>query len=283
MADPRPMQPDSQADSAAWGEGSRTSQPRMADTSVSLRSNPESLPEQIDRYQVRSLLGTGGFGRVYLAFDPVIKREVAVKVPGRAEGWSDREKDGFLDEARRAARLRHPHIVTIYDAGKCPEFGVYIVLEYVTGQTLAEYQKRNAITIDLCVRIITQVADAVHESQKQGIIHRDLKPSNIMLDEKGNIRVTDFGLALPEDCQASERGTSARRKIGHLELGRDSVRVPHGATTVSRQRVPEDSERNHGARAEAASADQRSHPHKTGRNLPEVSLQVHFRPVSNEP
>lgn len=175
------------------------------DTDVSATS-VEELPKQIDRYQVRGLLGSGGFGRVYYAFDPVIKRYVALKVPGRVDRWTSQHEHDFLDEARKAAQLKHPHAVTIYDAGRHAEHGVYIVMEYVDGETLSQYLKREPIDVPNAVRVIRQVAAAMHEAHRQGLVHRDLKPSNILLDRKGDAHVADFGLALPEERLSLERG-----------------------------------------------------------------------------
>lgn len=164
-----------------------------------------SMPKSIDRYVIRSELGNGGFGCVYKAFDPVIQREVALKVSKHANAWSARDEDVFLDEARRAAQLRHRHVVTIYDAGKCPIYGVFIVMEFVDGETVAQYLNRQSMDFQTAVSVVCQVAAAMHEAHHLGLVHRDLKPSNILLDKKGEARVADFGLALSEAQQAAER------------------------------------------------------------------------------
>jgi predicted Ser/Thr protein kinase len=169
-------------------------------------SHQTVTPPQIDRYLILGRLGAGGYGHVYRAFDPVIRREVAIKVPGRPQGWTQREEEAFLDEARHAAMLKHPHIVTIYDAGRSPQHGVYIVMEYVAGQTLSQTMAQQRLEISEAVRIVRQAAEAVHVAHQQGIIHRDLKPSNILLDRHGHVYVTDFGLAILEQRLLQQSG-----------------------------------------------------------------------------
>lgn len=175
------------------------------DSEYTVLNAVSSMPKSIDRYLIRGALGNGGFGCVYKAFDPVIQREVALKVPKHAKAWSARDEDVFLDEARRAAQLRHRHVVTIYDAGKCPIYGVFIVMEFVDGETVAQYLNRQSMDFQSAVGVVCQVAAAMHEAHHLGLVHRDLKPSNILLDKKGEARVADFGLALPEEQQAAER------------------------------------------------------------------------------
>ena len=177
-----------------------------SDSGFSVLPDPAVLPQRIDRYVIRSEVGAGGFGRVFKAFDPIIKREVAVKVPKPGMAWSAESEDTFFDEARKAAQLCHRNVVAVYDAGKCPVYGVYIVMEFVDGETVAQHLNRQSIDISTVVRIVSQVASAMHHAHQLGLIHRDLKPSNILLDKSGNAHVADFGLALPEERQSAERG-----------------------------------------------------------------------------
>jgi hypothetical protein len=166
----------------------------------------ESTGTHIGRYLVERLLGEGGFGRVFLATDPDLHRPLAIKVPRSASEWSASRAASFLTEARLAARLKHPHVVTIHDIGPAPEYGVFVAMEYVDGTALSERLKHGPLPVAEAVRIVTQVADAVHHAHKCGVVHRDLKPANILLEKSGDAKVADFGLAITEDQQAARRG-----------------------------------------------------------------------------
>src|SRR5262245_20200377 len=111
-------------------ERTRTDPPRSGDES-------ERLPEQILRFEIRRRLGSGGFGSVYLAYDPTLDREIALKVPRDPARWGDDQSQRFLDEARIAARLKHPHVIDIHDAGRTEDGAVYIAMEYVDGESLS--------------------------------------------------------------------------------------------------------------------------------------------------
>ena len=169
---------------------------RREDDLDSLRRLAHSplLPDKIGRYQVESLLGRGGMGKVYRAYDPQLERVVAIKIIDN-EAEINLQKKQILKEAKSAAQLRHNHIVQIYeigDDGSRP----YLVMEYVCGHTLADYLRSNRNPdYRWSLRLIRDVANAVHYAHRQGIIHRDLKPGNIMLDGAGHIKLMDFGLA----------------------------------------------------------------------------------------
>jgi hypothetical protein len=164
------------------------------------------VPTQILRFRILRPLGSGGFGCVYLAYDPTLDREIALKVPRESAGWADDQTQKFLEEARIAARLKHPHVIAIYDAGRTEDGGVFIAMENVAGESLAERLKRGKLSVPETVRILGQVADAMRHAHKLNLLHRDLKPSNILLDHSGNAKVCDFGLALHEDAQHDHRG-----------------------------------------------------------------------------
>ena len=164
-------------------------------------------PHNISRYEIRRELGRGGFGVVYLAYDPRLDREVALKVPRDAASWSAKEVDALLEEARTAAQLKHPHVITIYDVGLSSEAGVFIAMEYVEGQSLAQRLQNGPLPAAEATHLLSQVAEAVQQAHKRGLIHRDLKPSNILLDREGNAKVSDFGLALWEDRQQGHAGS----------------------------------------------------------------------------
>src|SRR6185295_11422685 len=181
-----------------------------AEVTVSQASSPaiagEELPQQISRFVIRKRLGGGGFGSVYLAYDPVLDREIALKVPRGPATWADEQTQSFLSEARIAVRLKHPHVIAVHDAGETAESGVFIAMEYVEGEPLAQRLKRGKLNIADTLRICGQIAEAMHVGHKLGLIHRDLKPGNVLLDSHGDVKVCDFGLAMYEDAQHAHRG-----------------------------------------------------------------------------
>ncbi len=154
------------------------------------------IPEKIGKYIIKRLLGRGGMGQVYQAYDPIIGRDVALKVmnPELAEDHTLKER--FVREAQSAGRLRHPNIVTIYDLGE--ENGVpYIAMEYLEGVDLDEViRKKVDLTLEMKLRIILQASDALAYAHRHGIIHRDIKPANIRLvDDLKTVKIMDFGIA----------------------------------------------------------------------------------------
>jgi serine/threonine protein kinase len=152
-------------------------------------------PEVIGRYIVREELGAGGFGRVYRCYDPELKREVAVKL-ARADKPSTTRRDGqFVHEARSAARLRHPGIVPVLDAGRTDDGLAYIVYEYVAGQTLHQRIAHGDYTREQAVHWCIEIAEALHYAHGHKIVHRDVAPANVIIDDQGHSRLTDFGLA----------------------------------------------------------------------------------------
>lgn len=164
------------------------------------RSVDEPAPTRLGRYQVRSTLGMGAFGTVYLAHDPELNRDVAVKVSRAGAFASAGVFDKFRAEARHAASLNHPNIVTIYDVGREGE-QVYIVMQYIAGQTLADAITSGPLAPDRAAELLATVADALHYAHKLGFVHRDLKPANILLDAHRNPHVADFGLAVSDETQ----------------------------------------------------------------------------------
>ena len=148
-----------------------------------------------NRYRIDALIGAGGFGRVYKAFDSELHRFVAVKV-ARAERI--KSPDDLLLEARRAAKLQHNGIVSVYDVGKDGE-RVFIVSELIEGKNLAEIIASNRPNQEQAIRIVADVADALQYAHQQGFIHFDIKPSNILIDKNGTTLLTDFGIATSAD------------------------------------------------------------------------------------
>ena len=152
----------------------------------------ETSVRNIDRFEVRQILGEGGQGIVYLAHDPKLKRDVAIKTLTAATGD---EMQILLHEARAVSALQHPCIVPVFEAGDF--YGTpYLVFEYVTGETLdALISRSGALPTEDALKIAAQVLDGLAHAHKHGVLHRDIKPANIMLGSDGTPRIMDFGAA----------------------------------------------------------------------------------------
>ncbi len=150
------------------------------------------------RYRVIKEIGSGGMGRVYLARDNALERDVALKelrMPGHfSEAERQEMRERFQLEARAAARLAHPHIVTVHDIIASGD-RYFIVMEYLTGKTLSEILSEKVFTQDEVLSIAPMICDALGYAHAAGVIHRDIKPDNIFALENGNVKVTDFGIA----------------------------------------------------------------------------------------
>lgn len=171
-----------------------------------------TAPLTIGRFSVRSEIGRGSNGVVYSAHDPVLDREVAIKaIPLSPDTvFRSQIEASFLNEAKAAAGLNHPHIVTVFDAGKSDHLA-YIAMERLRGEDLHDFMAggsrmgwRQAATL------IARVADAVHFAHKRGLIHRDIKPSNIFLLRDGKPKVLDFGVAL---MNLGDNSSTHRRQL----------------------------------------------------------------------
>ncbi|MEM1249910.1 MAG: protein kinase [Acidobacteriota bacterium] len=154
-------------------------------------------PSHLGRYRIVSKLGAGAMGDVFLAEDPQIDRQLAIKTV-KLHGSQDEvevRKQRMLVEARAAGRLVHPHVVTLFDAGE--DGGtVYLVFEFVSGQDLsARLRADEPVSLAEALQVVRQTASALHHAHRQGIVHRDIKPSNIMLTDEGEAKVGDFGIA----------------------------------------------------------------------------------------
>lgn len=148
---------------------------------------------QIGHFQLLERLGLGGFGTVWKARDTELDRTVAVKIPRRSQLSAD-EVGQFLREARAAAQLNHPNIVSIHEVGRDGDT-VYIVSDLVRGVSLADRLSGKPFTAREAAALCARVSEALHHAHERGVVHRDLKPHNIMLDAENKPHVTDFGLA----------------------------------------------------------------------------------------
>ncbi len=146
------------------------------------------------RYKIIGELGEGGMGKVYKAYDPRLDRVVALKILLQEQEKNTLSIERFLREAKATATLHHPHIVTLYEIGQ-NQGKHYFTMDFVEGQSLKEFLRKNKLSIKQIVEIMLKVTEAIQVAHRQGIIHRDIKPANIMIDKEGQPKVMDFGLA----------------------------------------------------------------------------------------
>lgn len=149
-----------------------------------------------DRYEIIKSIGEGGMANVYLAHDVILDRDVALKVLRGDLANDEKFVRRFQREALASSSLSHPNIVEMYDVGE-DNGTYYIVMEYINGKTLKQLvKKRGALNLSECVDIMLQLTDGVEHAHQASIIHRDLKPQNIMIQDNGEIKITDFGIAV---------------------------------------------------------------------------------------
>jgi len=153
------------------------------------------IGQTISHYRIVEKLDEGAMGVVYVAEDTVLERRVAIKTLKAQGSGNQHFRSRFLREARSISKLSHPHIAAIYDYGETNDGEPYIVMELIRGKTLKDLMFLEALTIPRALEIVVQVAEALGEAHRNGIIHRDVKPSNIAINERGEVKVLDFGLA----------------------------------------------------------------------------------------
>jgi hypothetical protein len=164
--------------------------------------DPRPIPKTLGgRYRIDGLIAEGGMGTVYRAHDPELDRAVAVKVPRPKHSTDD-----LFAEARRAAKLRHPGIVSVHDVGRDGDV-CFIVADLIDGTNLADRIARGPLPWREAVRLVAEVADALGFAHEQGFVHRDIKPANILLDQHGRPLLTDFGIAATFDEAQQGRPT----------------------------------------------------------------------------
>jgi eukaryotic-like serine/threonine-protein kinase len=159
------------------------------------------------RYRIQRKLGAGGMADVYLAEDQELGRRVAIKILNSRHGNDDQFIERFRREAKNAAALNHPNIVSIYDRGEA-EDTYYIAMEFLDGRTLKELiVSRGAAPINVAVEYARQILSALRFAHRHGIVHRDIKPHNVLVDAEGRVKVTDFGIARAGTSQMTETGS----------------------------------------------------------------------------
>lgn len=195
---------DSFLDRAAIGE--------VAELFSVSREKPAS-GKNLGRYKIKSTLGAGGMGEVFLAEDTELERLVALKILSDAFSNDADRVHRFVQEAKSASALNHPNILTVYDFAQSDDLR-FIVTEYIKGETLRQRQKRETLNLREILDVAAQVASALNAAHEAQIIHRDIKPENIMMREDGLVKVLDFGLAKlvekKEDTVDAEAATRAQ-------------------------------------------------------------------------
>ncbi len=150
----------------------------------------------VAHFRLLSRLGVGGCGTVWKAHDTKLDRSVAIKIP-RSGAFDSKEEERFLREARTAAQLSHPNIVSTYEVGHDGD-NTYLACEFIRGVPLSSWLTAKKLTPREAAELVVKLATALHYAHDQGVIHRDIKPANVMMDAEGEPRITDFGLAKRE-------------------------------------------------------------------------------------
>ncbi|AGX03808.1 protein kinase [Bacillus sp. NRRL B-14911] len=168
------------------------------------------------RYKILDMIGGGGMANVYLAHDMILDRDVAVKILRLDFAENDEFIRRFHREAQSATSLAHPNIVSIYDVGEEDSI-YYIVMEYVEGQTLKQYiQQHSPVPVDTALDIMKQLLSAISHAHQHHIVHRDIKPHNILVDRLGNVKITDFGIAMALSSTSITQTNSVLGSVHYL-------------------------------------------------------------------
>jgi len=163
-----------------------------------------SPDQKLDHFKVISKIGEGGMGEVYLAEDEKLSRKVALKVLPYDLLENDDRRERFLREAKTAAKISHPNVMSIYDFGTCKPDGSdkdisYIVMEHIEGESLRDYLANRSVAMTERLRLSEKIVRGLAAAHKLNIVHRDIKTDNIMIDSNGEPKILDFGLAKPFD------------------------------------------------------------------------------------
>jgi len=186
---------------AVLAEAARSLEPGIVDAAGSSSGGPTSIA----RYQIMTLLGAGAAGVVYRAFDPQLKREVALKLlRPELHGASPEQSARMLREAQAMARLSDPHVVAVYDVG-LHEGTVYLVMEFIDGHTLSDWLGAEPRSTPEILAVFADAGRGLAAAHQKGLVHRDFKPENVLVARDGRARVTDFGLARESESWLAER------------------------------------------------------------------------------
>ncbi|NWJ49021.1 MAG: serine/threonine protein kinase [Chloroflexi bacterium] len=166
---------------------------------------------KLGQYEIIEPLGKGGMASVYRAHQPSLERDVAIKIMAEQYATDPSFVERFRREARSIAKLRHPNILTVYDAGE--DHGLlYMVMELIEGPTLKDEIQGKPLSLDKTAKVMQQISGALHYANNSGIIHRDVKPSNVLIDKTGRAVLSDFGIA--KMAEAKTQLTSTGTGVG---------------------------------------------------------------------
>jgi hypothetical protein len=191
------------------------------------------IGKTVGHYRITSKIGAGGMGEVFLAEDTRLERKAAIKFLPADMAAQPEHRRRFLNEARAASALNHPHICVVYDVGETEDGLPFIAMEFVQGQSLQALVQQGPLDISRIADIAMQVADALDAAHNRHTVHRDIKPANISLTERGQVKVLDFGLAkrLPTDADQPQPGVTKdfHRTREGLVLGTPGYMSPEQA------------------------------------------------------
>ena len=178
------------------------------------------IGETISQYRIIEQLGEGGMGVVYLAEDTTLGRRVAMKFLSTT---TKEYRARFLREARAVSALSHPNIATVFNYGETDEGQPYIVMELIEGETLNEKLREGSLPLPEAVRIVSFIAEALGEAHHKGVVHRDVKPSNVIVTERGQVKVLDFGLVKQISEQNALGGGSEQKTLPSTRTRSDVI------------------------------------------------------------
>jgi serine/threonine protein kinase len=202
------VDPFSQGGSSALGWGGTTKSSTSSSTSAMMTDRTSSTTTSarlqpaksfgLGRFRILGVLGEGEHATVYRAYDPILERDVALKVPRQGVLKTAKAVARFLGEAKALARLRHPRIVSVYEAG-CAGHRHFIAMALIEGRSLAERLAEGPLAPRRATEIVAELAEALAYAHAQGVVHRDVKPANVRVDEQGAVHLMDFGIAYHPD------------------------------------------------------------------------------------
>src|SRR5437764_952072 len=189
------------------------------------------IGKTVGHYRITAKLGAGGMGEVFLAEDTRLERKAAIKFLPVEVASDPQRRQRFLTEAKAASALNHPHVCVVYDVGETQDGLLFIAMEFVEGQSLDALVKQGSQEISKVVEIAIQVADALDAAHGRGIVHRDIKPANINLNQRGQVKVLDFGLAkrMPAGTQTNDTTQDLQQTQQGQLLGTPSYMSPEQA------------------------------------------------------